>query len=828
MEVIRRCTACDAELVEESWKETVCARCLIGVAVPRSASTVEERFERLPARLDEYVLMEVLGHGAMGDAYKAQQFGPDRFVAIKILRAGLDSPRIIERARLESETLAAMDHPYVAKVFAASQTPLGRPYLVMEYVAGVPITEYCRDLDLDVTATLRLFQKVCDAVQHAHRRGVIHRDLKPSNVLVTEASGEPNPKVIDFGIARVIAERTGEIRRLTSGEALGTLEYMSPEQLRAAAAPDARTDVYSLGVLLYELLTNTLPIVRKTRGIPSTEDLTEMVETVPEVPSVRVAAGLQECTFMRLDEKTRARRQQALRGELDWIVMRALDKDPDRRYESARDLSVDIERHLTGYPVDARPPGASYVVRKFLRRHRPAAAATLAFLSLLVSASIMLAVQNRRIRTERAVSASVIDLLTGMYEVLDPRMMGPNYRPAIAAALVEDAAARVRKTITANPTYRSMLLAKLGKLAISLSDYKIAEVLLNDALALERAEHRPGSVELAEILVPLANVYNRVERLSEAEQYLREALEIQRLEQPNSSSIAHTLADIGENLWYQGKVDEALPYYEEALSIRRRVLPGDDRATATTLGDLADIKWAQADFTQASSYYRESLDMYERTVGLDNAYVGALRNNRGAMYLELENYSKARTELGAALAIQTKIQGPDHHDLLGALNGLATIDVVEHRLDEAEALLGRAMSIVEKRLNMQHQDAAMTMENLGLLETARSEFDRAQDHFDRAQDIFAARLGPDSPECLAVRLDVANLQSAMGRPETAEEQLRSLLESQETAAEGEDRPSLAKVLDAYGSVLARLGRHDEAESALRRAAGIWRRIRPEE
>ena len=334
-----------------------------------------------------YTLLEVLGEGGMGTVYRADQTEPvKRQVALKLIKVGMDSRAVLARFDAERQALALMDHPNIARVYDGGTTAAGQPFFVMELVSGVPITEYCDRQRLSVRARLELFVSVCQAVQHAHQKGIIHRDLKPSNVLVTEVDGRPTPKVIDFGVAKATEFKLTDQSLADSGAIVGTPAYMSPEQADPSSMDiDTRTDVYALGVILYELLAGSPPIDAKQFQRGAFLEMLRMVREVdPPRPSTKVstAEALPNIAASRDIEPEQLKR--ALRGDLDWIVMKALEKDRARRYETANGFAADVLRHLSYEPVLAAPPSRAYRLRKFVRKHRGAVvAASLVVLALL-------------------------------------------------------------------------------------------------------------------------------------------------------------------------------------------------------------------------------------------------------------------------------------------------------------------------------------------------------------------------------------------------------------------------------------------------------------
>ena len=345
--------------------------------------------ERSGSRIGPYKLLQKLGDGGMGTVYMAEEETPvRRQVALKIIKPGMDSELVVARFEAERQALALMDHESIARVFDAGTTDTGRPFFVMELVHGVPITEYCDQCQLTPKARLELFASVCQAIQHAHQQGIIHRDIKPSNVLVTLYDGKPVPKVIDFGIAKAIEQRLTERTMFTQyGSIVGTPEYMSPEQAGYdALGVDTRSDIYSLGVLLYELLTGTTPLEHeKLIGAGYDEILQRIRGEEPPKPSTRVSSLKSTLHGISARRRTEPERLPRLyRGELDWIVMKALEKDRTRRYESASGFARDIQRYLDGDAVEACPPSATYRLGKFARKHRAALAVVTAFAALLL------------------------------------------------------------------------------------------------------------------------------------------------------------------------------------------------------------------------------------------------------------------------------------------------------------------------------------------------------------------------------------------------------------------------------------------------------------
>jgi eukaryotic-like serine/threonine-protein kinase len=725
--------------------------------------------EKAGDRIGRYKLLRKLGEGGCGSVHLAEQEEPvRREVALKIIKLGMDTETVIARFEAERQALALMDHPNIAQVFDAGATDTGRPYFVMELVRGVPISKFAEENNLTLAARLQLFIQVCQAIQHAHQKGVIHRDIKPSNILVAQHDGIAVPKVIDFGVAKATQGRLTEHATFTAFEQfIGTPAYMSPEQATLSGVDiDTRSDIYSLGALLYELLTGSPPFDTRTLLQAGLDELRRHIREVePPPPSAKVS-------LLPLDARTQvARRRQTtaaklpalLRGDLDCIVMRCLEKDRQRRYNSASGLAADVQRYLDHDPITARPPSAVYRVRKMMQRHRLAfAAGTVVAASLvggLALSTVMLfreraerqraviaeqeqiklrrqteiaraneaalrlkaEADEKKAVTEAARSAQVARFMQDLLKGVGPRVaLGRDTK--LLHDILDDTAQRLGRDLTNQPEVEAQLRMTMGETYNELGDYRSGIAMFETALALRRQLLGSEHLIVATTLEKLGEALCVEGKLPEAENHLREALAIQRTF-PDSSGIP-AAKPLALALVLQGKGSEGEALLREALALERK-RGSEHLEVADALNVLSYLLWLEGKLPDAEAAAREELSLRRKLQNNDEAIAKALFAY-GQLLGNERKFPEAEAALREALMRQRRRSANEHPDLADCLDKFSDVLRQEGNFVEAEAFCREALTMRQKLLGNTHPQVAMSLRHLGMILVARGSWSDAE------------------------------------------------------------------------------------------------------
>jgi serine/threonine protein kinase len=761
----------------------------------------------------KYKLVEEIGEGGMGSVFMAQQTEPiKRGVAVKVIKAGMDSKAVLARFEAERQSLAIMDHPNIAKVLDAGATDGGRPFFVMELVKGTPITRYCDEHKLTPRQRLELFVPVCQAIQHAHQKGIIHRDIKPSNVLVAMYDDRPVPKVIDFGVAKAAGQALTDKTLMTGfGALVGTPEYMSPEQANLNNLDiDTRSDVYSLGVLLYELLTGTTPVDKKSLGKAA---LLEVLRIVREVEAPRPSAKLSAVDTLPSVAANRgtepANLSRLMKGELDWLVMKALEKDRTRRYESANGLARDIQRYLADEVVEARPPSVRYRLRKFVRRHKgQVIAASLVLLALLAGITgttfgLFQAEAARhdeaqqRAAAEKAAAAERLakldadskrqeaetnlafamkgnEILGSVFAGLDPKA---NY--ATVADLRNALRDNLNKAVKdlegsaiGEPREVAAMQNRLGRSLYGLGEASLAVEVLKKALVTRKAKLGPDHPDT---LISMNNL-----------------------------ALAHQAS---------GQLAEAVPLLEETLEKRKAKLGPDHPDTLTSMNNLASAYQANGQLAEAVPLLEETLEKQKAKLGPDHPNTLASMNNLATAY-------RASGQLGKAVPLQeetlekTKAKlGPDHPNTLTCMDNLAEAYRLSGQPARAVPLLEETLQKRKAKLGPDHPNTLTSMNNLALAYQASGQLAKAVPLFEETLAKWKVKLGPDHPDTLQSMNNLAVAYRASGQPARAVPLLEEMLETSR-AKLGLDHPHTLVSMGNLGKVYAEARQGEKAASTL--------------
>ncbi len=768
----------------------------------------------LGSRVGVYELESLIGRGGMGEVYKARRADTqyEQQVAVKLMRTGRDSGELMRRFRTERQILARLQHPNIATLLDGGVTDTGQPFLVMQHVDGVPINTYANERNLSLKERLEPFVTVCDAVQFAHANLVVHRDLKPSNILITSTG---DVRLLDFGIAKLMDDAADG--PLTGDLLLLTPEHASPEQFLGGSITVA-TDVYALGVLLYELLTGFRPF----QFVPPTELHRAVCERDPRAPSGAAA----DHTLVTKSKLGRAPvPPERIAGDLDSIVLKALRKEPERRYATVSELADDVRRHLNGYPVQARPETFGYTASRYLKRHKVGVVASAALAAALISLTIVSArfavtsrAQAQAIAAERDVAVEVSTFLENLFKSPDPFAVGPSRRDTLRVRdFLAEGAQKVRRELRSQPLVQARLLTVLGRARTDLGLLDAALPVLEEATAIRRRQLGRDSTATAVSERTLGITLWQFGKNVRAESLFRSAeATLSRDSLGMRGERIKALSALGNTLYSQGRYAESEATFRHALALAEAEFKPSDSELAGRQSDLATVLGYQAKFAEAESLFHRAIAVEREANGRDHPRVATPLGNLATLLVQKREYARAEPLIREALAIQQARLPSPHPRTSSTINNLAAVLLHQKKSAAAESLFRESLTLQRTLYGERHPAVAGTLLNLAAALDDLGRRDEALRVKMESRDVIVAALGADHPLVATAHQNIGVSLHLMGRHLPAWEAYEAAIAIRR-AKLPPTHPLTAIVQSKSGQCLIDLRRYAEAEVRLKEA-----------
>ena len=834
---------------------------------------------------DRYTLQEKIGEGGMGEVWVAKQTQPvKRKVAIKLIKTGMDSRAVLQRFEQERQALALMDHPHIARVLDGGMTPTGQPFFVMELVNGLPLNKFCDEMKLTPQARLELFVPICQAVQHAHQKGIVHRDLKPANILVTMIDGKPVPKVIDFGVAKATSGKLTEESMSTGfGAVVGTLEYMSPEQAGFSGEDiDTRADIYSLGVILYELLTGLRPIdAKRLRKAALTEMIRIIQEEEPSKPSTRLSTDESLPSLAAVRQTEPKKLTALLRGELDWVVMKCLEKQRDRRYETANALSRDIQRYLADEVVEARPPSAGYRLKKFVKRNKgQVVAASLVLFALLAGIAgttiglfearkqqqrataaakeerkARLEAERQQVRAEKGEKLAGERLLqvevekkiaVAVREFLQKKLLAqadvsvqafsllkddgtpsgvktkinPTIQELLDRAAAELSEAKVEVNFPKQPLLQAEILLTLGDTYRGIGEAERAIGFLQRAVTIHTQQNGLEHQDTLKCMFALAWAYKQAGNLDTALSLMEETLQLRKTTLgPDHPDTLLSRNDLAAAYFDAGKPDLALPLAEETYRLAKATLGADDAYTLGCTHTLAEVYRAAGKLDLALPLAEETYRVRKAKFGAENPYTLGTMHTLASLYLASGKMDLALPLAEETLKLATATLGPKHPNTLISMHTLAEVYLAADKPDLALPLAEEALNLTRSTLGSEHPTTLISLQTVITAYEKAGRQDLVLPLCLEKLNLAKAKFGPEHHHTLAAMHNLAKAYRDAGKLDLALPLFEETLKLTR-ATLGPDHPDTLQTLNSLGAAYLDAGRRDLALPLLDEALNV--------
>ena len=760
-------------------------------------------------RIGGYQLVRVIGEGGMGVVFEAEQGQLRRIVALKVIKPGFANAELLRRFERESQVLARLQHPGIAQIYESGAADAGfgpQPYFAMEFIHGVQLREYVDSHQLSTRQRVELMAKVCDAVEHAHQRGIIHRDLKPGNILVDEAG---QPKILDFGVARLIDSDVQATRQTDVGQLIGTLAYMSPEQVTADPLElDTRSDVYALGVIFYELLANRLPY-------QLSQQLPEAVRAIREEDPTKLSSI-----------------SRAYRGDVETMVAKALEKDKARRYSSAAALATDIRRYLADEPIMARPASTIYQLQKFARRHKGLVVATAAVFAVLVAGIIVSTTEAVKARRAEQTAQAVNDFLQkDLLAQASPQQASPTTKPdpdLKVRTVLDRAAAKIGGKFDRQPEVEASIRYTIGLAYHDLGLYAEAHAQFERALALQRRALGAENPDTLETLNVLGWTAMDLGKYPEAETLLSQSLASwRRVSSPANPGTLNAMNNLATVYDDQGKYAQAEALDSQALEILRRIYGPEHHKTLDTMGNLALVYANQGKYAQAEALDSQILEIRRRDSGPEHPDTLIVMNNLALAYDYEGKYPQSQTLFLQTVEIERRVLGPEHPSTLSSMSNLANIYLNQGEYTQAEALYRQTLEIQRRVRGEQHPSTLITASMLAVVYGVQGKYAQAEALFSQVLATCSRTLGREHPLTLANLANFAAIYQFQGKYDLAQTYVAQALAGRRHALGSEN----SDTMDSAGDLaLAYISQREfiKAEPLAREASDFYQKKQPQD